>query len=46
MDFMTARPEGFDSLEEVAEAVRAYNPHRSRPVRAEGLRNERWCSPR
>ena len=38
MDFMTARPEGFGSLEEVAEAVRAYNPHRSRPVRAEGLR--------
>jgi pimeloyl-ACP methyl ester carboxylesterase len=38
MDFMTARPDGFGSLEEVAEAVRAYNPHRSRPVRAEGLR--------
>jgi pimeloyl-ACP methyl ester carboxylesterase len=38
MDFMTARPDGFGSLDEVAEAVRAYNPHRSRPVRAEGLR--------
>jgi pimeloyl-ACP methyl ester carboxylesterase len=38
MDFMSARPEGFGSLEEVAGAVRAYNPHRSRPVRAEGLR--------
>lgn len=38
MDFMTARPDGFGSLEEVADAVRAYNPHRARPVSPEGLR--------
>jgi pimeloyl-ACP methyl ester carboxylesterase len=38
MDFMTARPDGFASLEEVAEAVRAYTPHRTRPVSPRGLR--------
>jgi pimeloyl-ACP methyl ester carboxylesterase len=36
--FMRARPEGFESLEAVAEAVAAYNPHRARPPRPEGLR--------
>jgi pimeloyl-ACP methyl ester carboxylesterase len=36
--FMRARPDGFASLEEVAEAVHAYNLHRSRPPRPEGLR--------
>ncbi|WP_245607040.1 alpha/beta fold hydrolase [Pseudonocardia spinosispora] len=36
--FMTARPDGFESLDEVAEAVHAYNPHRARPASPEGLR--------
>jgi pimeloyl-ACP methyl ester carboxylesterase len=36
--FMTARPDGFASLEEVAEAVRAYTPERTRPVNVDGLR--------
>jgi pimeloyl-ACP methyl ester carboxylesterase len=36
--FMRANPEGFESLEAVAEAVAAYNPHRARPPRPEGLR--------
>jgi non-heme chloroperoxidase len=37
-DFMTARPEGFATLEEVADAVAAYNPNRPRPRNLEGLR--------
>ncbi|HEX4753363.1 MAG TPA: alpha/beta hydrolase [Solirubrobacterales bacterium] len=37
-DFMTARPEGYCSLEEVADAVAAYNPNRPRPRSFEGLR--------
>jgi pimeloyl-ACP methyl ester carboxylesterase len=36
--FMSARPEGYETLEEVAAAVQEYNPHRSRPVNVEGLR--------
>ncbi|MHA6793432.1 alpha/beta fold hydrolase [Pseudonocardia bannensis] len=36
--FMRAHPDGFGSIEEVAEAVRAYNPHRTRPSSPEGLR--------
>jgi pimeloyl-ACP methyl ester carboxylesterase len=36
--FMQGKPEGFESLEEAAEAVAAYNPARTRPVRPEGLR--------
>ncbi|HVU72048.1 MAG TPA: alpha/beta hydrolase [Mycobacteriales bacterium] len=36
--FMNARPEGYDTLEEVAEAVAAYNPHRARKVNVDGLR--------
>ena len=35
--FMTQRPEGFGSLEEVAEAIASYQPHRSRPRRLDGL---------
>ncbi|WP_345379411.1 alpha/beta hydrolase [Pseudonocardia yuanmonensis] len=49
MAFMGANPDGFASLDEVAEAVRAYNPHRKRPPNPEGLRknvrlreNGRW----
>lgn len=36
--FMRSRADGFASLEEVAEAIRAYNPHRSRPPSVDGLR--------
>jgi len=35
--FMTARPEGFASLEEVADAVAGYLPHRERPRDLGGL---------
>jgi pimeloyl-ACP methyl ester carboxylesterase len=48
-DFMTARADaGFGSLEEVADAVAAYLPHRRRPRNLDGLRknlrraNGRW----
>jgi pimeloyl-ACP methyl ester carboxylesterase len=37
-DFMLAKPEGFASLEEVADAIAAYNPHRPRPTDLDGLR--------
>ena len=37
-DFMSANPDGFASLDEVADAVRAYNPHRNRPPSPDGLR--------
>jgi pimeloyl-ACP methyl ester carboxylesterase len=37
-DFMTARPDGFASLEEVADAIAAYNPVRRRPRNLDGLR--------
>jgi pimeloyl-ACP methyl ester carboxylesterase len=37
-DFMTAHPGGFSSLDEVADAVAAYNPLRRRPRNLEGLR--------
>lgn len=36
-EFMTARPEGFESLEEVAEAVAAFNPKRAKPSDPSGL---------
>lgn len=36
--FMSARPEGYADLEEVADAVAAYNPHRPRPTNLDGLR--------
>ncbi len=35
--FMAARPDGFDSLEEIAEAIGAYQPHRARPASLAGL---------
>src|SRR5262245_61763992 len=35
--FMHARPDGFANLEEVADAVAAYNPHRPRPKNPSGL---------
>jgi pimeloyl-ACP methyl ester carboxylesterase len=37
-EFMTARPDGFASLEEVAEAIAAYNPVRRRTRNLEGLK--------
>lgn len=49
LDFMAAAPEGFASLDEAADAVAAYLPHRPRPALAEGLKrnlrqqpNGRW----
>jgi pimeloyl-ACP methyl ester carboxylesterase len=36
-EFMTAHLDGFASLEEVADAVAAYNPHRPRPTDLSGL---------
>ena len=35
--FMYQKPEGFDSLEEVAEAIAGYQPHRPRPRSLDGL---------
>jgi non-heme chloroperoxidase len=35
--FMTQKPEGFDSLEEVADAIASYQPHRPRPRTLDGL---------
>ncbi len=37
MAFMQQRPEGFDTLEEVAEAIASYQPHRKRPRTLDGL---------
>jgi non-heme chloroperoxidase len=37
VDFMNARPEGFASLEEAADAVAAYQPHRRRTRNLAGL---------
>jgi pimeloyl-ACP methyl ester carboxylesterase len=36
--FMTSHLDGFDSLEDVADAIAAYNPHRPRPKNLEGLK--------
>ncbi len=36
-DFMNQKPEGFDSLEEVAAAIASYQPHRDRPRKLDGL---------
>jgi len=47
-DFMKADIDGFDSLEQVADAIASYNPHRPRPKSLEGLkknlreRDGRW----
>lgn len=47
--FMTANPDGFSNLDEVADAIAAYNPLRPRPRSTDGLRknlrlrdNGRW----
>ena len=36
-DFMDQRPDGFESLEEVASAIANYQPHRTRPRNLDGL---------
>jgi pimeloyl-ACP methyl ester carboxylesterase len=36
-DFMTGNIDGFASLEEAADAIAAYNPHRPRPTNLSGL---------
>lgn len=36
-EFMEQRPEGFDSLDEVAAAIAQYQPHRKRPRTLDGL---------
>lgn len=38
IEFMTGNLEGFGSLEEVADAIAAYNPNRKRPSNLDGLR--------
>jgi pimeloyl-ACP methyl ester carboxylesterase len=35
--FMTAHPEGFATLDDAADVIAAYNPHRPRPDRLDGL---------
>ena len=49
LDFMASAPDGFASLEEVADAIASYNPHRPRPANLDGLRknvrqwdDDRW----
>ena len=36
-EFMNQSPEGFDSLQSVADAIASYQPHRARPKRLEGI---------
>lgn len=36
--FMAAHPDGFGTLDDAAEVIAAYNPHRSRPANVDGLR--------
>ena len=38
IDFMRQKPDGFESLEEVADAIAFYQPHRARPRRLDGLK--------
>jgi pimeloyl-ACP methyl ester carboxylesterase len=37
-NFMSSAPDGFGSIEEAADAVAAYLPHRQRPKRTDGLK--------
>ncbi len=37
LDFMRQKPEGFTSLDEVADAIAAFQPHRTRPRSLDGL---------
>ena len=43
--FMKQKPEGFDTLEEVAEAIAAYQPHRKAPKDLSGLRKNLRIAP-
>jgi pimeloyl-ACP methyl ester carboxylesterase len=43
--FMSAHPEGFASLDEAADAIAAYNPHRPRPRNLDGLRKNLRLGP-
>jgi len=36
-EFMSQSPQGFDSLQSVADAIASYQPHRARPKRLEGI---------
>jgi non-heme chloroperoxidase len=36
-EFMDQKPQGFDTLQEVAEAIASYQPHRPRPRNLDGL---------
>ncbi|MEE1555213.1 MAG: alpha/beta hydrolase [Alphaproteobacteria bacterium] len=36
-EFMSQKPDGFDTLEEIAEAIANYQPHRKRPRNLDGL---------
>jgi pimeloyl-ACP methyl ester carboxylesterase len=36
--FMTERPDGFATLDEAADAIASFNPHRPRPASTDGLR--------
>ena len=36
-DFMGQKPEGFENLDEVADAIASYQPHRQRPRNLDGL---------
>jgi non-heme chloroperoxidase len=38
IDFMSQKPEGFESLDEVADAIASYQPHRKRPRVMDGLK--------
>jgi len=38
IEFMSQKPDGFASLEEAAEAISTYNPHRPKPTNLDGLR--------
>ncbi|MEM6999188.1 MAG: alpha/beta hydrolase [Pseudomonadota bacterium] len=38
VDFMLQKPEGFASLEEVAQAIGSYQPHRDKPRALDGLK--------
>ena len=37
IEFMSGNPDGFATLEEAADSISAYNPHRSRPSNPSGL---------
>ncbi len=38
IEFMRQKPEGFENLEEAADAIATYNPHRPRPKNLDGLK--------